>query len=606
MLETDVHQQLRAFLRSQGEQPWLHHLTMARLVARSLRVKRTAIIQVGSAAGTGRHRLSYLTPVLFCNEPVVVVTPVEIQQRLVRVELPRLRQWLSDHPLAQRPVIQCPHWQALQTLPNLRSPAQNAKPALILVSPTVWLQSRLSDPILDPLSASHSPFQGLTTIIDGADDLEDWARQLLTLEVHPSDWQGLMLAYPEVSATIRDTRVALTHRAVRHPPSPYECWTLDDLERQWLQQLLDQLDAVESLGDRAPRSWQQLTKILDTPNHPILVHLDRPMGQFHLSCTPLHLADRLAPLWEPQTTILIGSCLDGDAQASIFQQRVGLDRLQDLQNATANAPAATTATEDTNSSNGQKDDSVSPKNSPLPPALAIAPAPDLPHPTLTCLKFTPDRQQESIQLYLPDRIPLPNTPQFQPALLRHIYQLLNHRNGPQVHDPQMHNSPVIDGGTTVILVSDLPLKAQLATQLAADFGSRVRVDATGLDDNGILVCTWEFWRHHQQTLPIPRLLIMAALPLPSLEDPRVASYVAYYKQQRQDWFRLYLLPTALSELQRAIAPIRQAAAQPNTPDSLVALLDSRVIHRSYGQQVLAALSPLARLNYLDDNWSLSS
>jgi ATP-dependent DNA helicase DinG len=65
-----------------------------------------------------------------------------------------------------------------------------------------------------------------------------------------------------------------------------------------------------------------------------------------------------------------------------------------------------------------------------------------------------------------------------------------------------------------------------------------------------------------------------------------------YKRSRQDWFRLYLLPSALSELQRATAPVREA-------QGVVALLDNRVNHRSYGQQVLAALSPLARINYVD-------
>jgi ATP-dependent DNA helicase DinG len=60
----------------------------------------------------------------------------------------------------------------------------------------------------------------------------------------------------------------------------------------------------------------------------------------------------------------------------------------------------------------------------------------------------------------------------------------------------------------------------------------------------------------------------------------------------QDWFRLYLLPETLSELQRAIAPIRET-------QGVVALLDNRVNHRSYGQQVLAALSPSARINYID-------
>jgi ATP-dependent DNA helicase DinG len=32
---------------------------------------------------------------------------------------------------------------------------------------------------------------------------------------------------------------------------------------------------------------------------------------------------------------------------------------------------------------------------------------------------------------------------------------------------------------------------------------------------------------------------------------------------------------------------------------VVALLDNRVNHRSYGQQILSSLSPLARINYVD-------
>jgi ATP-dependent DNA helicase DinG len=88
--------------------------------------------------------------------------------------------------------------------------------------------------------------------------------------------------------------------------------------------------------------------------------------------------------------------------------------------------------------------------------------------------------------------------------------------------------------------------------------------------------------------------MISTLPLPSLENPRVAGQVAYYKQQRLDWFRLYLLPTALRELQRAVAPVRASMG-------VVALLDNRVNHRSYGRQVLSALSPFARINYLDSS-----
>jgi ATP-dependent DNA helicase DinG len=200
---------------------------------------------------------------------------------------------------------------------------------------------------------------------------------------------------------------------------------------------------------------------------------------------------------------------------------------------------------------------------------------------LTCLKFSPDRQSELIQLYLPDGLPMPNTPRFQDALIQQVRTLLT-------------LSPNVKG-SAVLLVGDVPLKAQVGAVLAAEFGSRVQVEKTDLDDRGILVSGWEFWRSHQGVLPAPKLLIVATLPIPSLENPLVAGQVAYYKQRRLDWFRLYLLPAALRELQRAIAPVRES-------QGVVALLDNRVNHRSYGRQVLSALSPFARINYLDASW----
>jgi len=63
-----------------------------------------------------------------------------------------------------------------------------------------------------------------------------------------------------------------------------------------------------------------------------------------------------------------------------------------------------------------------------------------------------------------------------------------------------------------------------------------------------------------------------------------------HKRSRQDWFRLYLLPAALSGATGDRAGTER--------QGVVALLDSRVLHRSYGSQVLAALGPLARINYL--------
>lgn len=475
---------------------------MARLVARAMRMGRSALIQAGAPAGYhARYRLSYLVPALMWMDPVVLVVPETIQQRLLLVEIPRLRQWISTP-------------KAIHT--GDRTDNANAQ-GLILASPQDWLRDRLTNRTQFP--------NNILTIIDGADDLERWTQEVLTVDLHPSDWNTLLLAFPLQTEAIHDTRAQLIRSLFQHPSNPYNCYLLDDQERDHLHQLWVQLQDSPSFPDSMPRRWAEFWDHFHRDDRMVLASVDREQGQFTLSCSPVEVASALSQIWPQQPIVLIGSAMDLDTDAAIYRQRLGMGEV-------------------------------------------------------TTLKFSPDRQTELIHLYTPDRIPLPNTPEFQPALIRELRSLLY--------------ASSIRPGLSVLLVDDLPLKAQVASVLASEFGSRVQVERTCLDENGILISGWEFWRQHQAVLPAPNLLVIATLPIPSLEEPQVAGRVAYYKQSRQDWFRLYLLPEALSELQRAIAPIRES-------QGVVALLDNRVNHRSYGQQVFAALSPSARIQSIDSD-----
>ncbi|MEO0012413.1 MAG: hypothetical protein RLZZ535_802, partial [Cyanobacteriota bacterium] len=49
MIEADVHSSLRDFLRQHGNRNFPHHLTMARLISRALRLGRPALMQTGSS-----------------------------------------------------------------------------------------------------------------------------------------------------------------------------------------------------------------------------------------------------------------------------------------------------------------------------------------------------------------------------------------------------------------------------------------------------------------------------------------------------------------------------------------------------------------------------
>jgi ATP-dependent DNA helicase DinG len=406
VIEVEVHQQLRAFLREQGEPYWSHHLTMARLVARALRIGRSALIQTGAPSGYhGRYRLSYLVPILMWEGSVIVVAPESVQQRLLMVEIPRLRQWI-DTP---KPIRTSDRWVS----PDFEG--------ILLTTPEAWLSDRLNGEGRFP--------SDIPTIIDGVDDLESWVRDQLTIDLQPSDWNDLMLACPEQTEEIRDARVQLTKAIFHHPANPYECYLIESPE----QDILDSLAQI--LPPSLPDRWSDFFDRVQSEEQLIWATIARPLGQFSLHCAPTETASRLTPIWSQQPTVLIGGALDLESDAMTYRQKLGLS--QDL----------------------------------------------------TCLKFSLDRQDDLIQLYQPDGIPMPNTPQFQGGLLQELRSLLSASTAVQ--------------GLSVILVGDMPLKAQVGSVLASEFGSRVQVERTCLDDNGILVTGWEFcWR--SRLCPFPR------------------------------------------------------------------------------------------------------
>jgi ATP-dependent DNA helicase DinG len=506
VIEAEVHLSLHNFLRSQtGFPSWPHHLTMARLVARALRLGRSALIQVGAVCGhQGRYRTSFVASALMWHGSVIIVASETVQQRLLKIEIPRLQQWLPT----SKPIRTGDAWPS----PDFHG--------LLLISPQAWLKGQL---------AQNNPFPAnIPTIIDGVDDLEDWVRTSLTQSIQPHDWDQLILAYPYQADLIREIRVELTYKLFQHPENPYQCYLISQPEIDILQELYLSLDK-NYLPDNWRNFWQQFlnsadSSVISASQSPLFWStIARRQGLFSLHYAPIELGNILAPIWQRQPMVLIGSALEPETEAPLFRQRLGLE-------------------------------------------------------DVTCLRFRSDSQGEAIQLYAPYKLPLPNTPEFQAALIHQVRTLVC----------LSATAP----GMTVILIGDVPLKARVGSILASEFGSRVQVEKTCLDENGILITGWEFWREHQGVLPSPRLLIIATLPLPSLENPLVAGRVAHYKRSHQDWFRLYLLPTAMNELQRAIAPVREN-------QGIVALLDSRVVNRSYGSQILSALSPLARLNYLD-------
>ena len=89
MLEASAHQQLKALLRQEGSPRWPHHLTLSRLVARSLRRGDHTLVRL--APGTDPSWwISLLVPLALSEAPVALVLSDNLRRRLLRVEWPRL------------------------------------------------------------------------------------------------------------------------------------------------------------------------------------------------------------------------------------------------------------------------------------------------------------------------------------------------------------------------------------------------------------------------------------------------------------------------------------------------------------------------------------
>jgi ATP-dependent DNA helicase DinG len=498
-IEVTTHIILRDLLRHQPTiVDWNHYLTMARLVARGLRLSKSSLIQTGIAThrSIGKYRLSYLIPALLWHKSVTIVIPTAFQDRLVTTELPQIQQWLNT----SKPV-DCSN-----------TPPPPTFTGLWIVDPQSWLNQQLHH----PASSVNHP-----TIIDGADDLENWAQELLTLRLQPPDWNNLRTSQPpEIWEQIVNIKIQLMASLWQRPPNPYNCYLLDNSERSLVESV------TKLCQPNILPSWHKFDRQLSaSTDRSIWAEIDRTHGTFTLAITPNDLVAELAPIWNRQSAIFITSAVDLSAEAIGYRQELGLGEI-------------------------------------------------------TSVKFPLDRQDDLFKLYIPRWMPLPNTSKFQSVLVDEIKHLLYLMNG----HPKF----------VVILIQDTPLKAQLAAILAAEWGTRVQVDRIDLNESNILVCGWEFWQQHQDDLPTPKLMIIATLPIPSLEDPLVAAKVSFYKQQKQDWFRLYLLPTGLRILHRAIAPMRSS-------ERIVAIFDNRIDRRIYGQQVLASLAPAIRINYLELN-----
>jgi ATP-dependent DNA helicase DinG len=474
MLEAQAHQQLKALLRLEGETRWPHHLTLSRLVARSLRRGDQTLVRLAPGSDPS-WLLALLVPLALHQGPVALLVSPALHQRLLQVELPRL----------EAVGLSLPCWEGPRAPETAR---------LWLLQPhelvQAWREGALAERQL---------------LVPEGERLESQLRQALGVTIDTIHWEQLRRMLPAAAASLLELHERLSRRLLARPCGPLQQVPIAPEEEAPLRQLLAVLGPLpdpwphwQASGGDGWTSWARID--------PVLLQ-----WQWHRQ--PLEPLAQLPGLLQGRGLVLVGPGAELPAAGH------GL------------APCV---------------------------ELSLADPPLL----------------EPLPLFAPQGQPLPNAPHYATHLLDQCRRLV-----------------LGQSGLTVVLLDDEDLRRSLTSGLAAEFGSRVGHQLTAPDTNGVICCGWAWWLEHQPRLPLPCQLVVATLPIASLEDPLTAARVAALRQQGRDWFRELLLPESLGRLQRAVAGLRRNGGR-------LAVLDGRLRRRGWGRQVLEALEPWVTLSRL--------
>src|SRR5262249_22891605 len=93
-----------------------------------------------------------------------------------------------------------------------------------------------------------------------------------------------------------------------------------------------------------------------------------------------------------------------------------------------------------------------------------------------------------------------------------------------------------------------------------------------------------------------RLVVIDKLPFDVPSDPLVAARCEQMKQNGEEPFMNYLVPSAALSLKQGFGRLIRTAHD----RGIVAILDSRIVRKGYGKKLLVSLPEARRLNSLDE------
>lgn len=267
MLEAKAHQQLKALLRLEGETRWPHHLTLSRLVARSLRRVDQTLVRLAPGSDPS-WLLGLLVPLALHEGPTALLVSPALRQRLLQVELPRL----------EAVGLQLPLWEGPQ-------PPDAAR---------LWL---LQPEELVAACRNGGLGQRQLLVPEG-ERLESDLRRALGVVIETNHWEQLRRTLPSAAASLLQLHERLSRRLLARPCGPLQQLPIPAEEEAPLRQLLHLLGPLPdpwpqwlASGGDGWTSWAQI--------NPTLLQ-----WQWHRQ--PLEPLAQLAPILQGRGLVLVG------------------------------------------------------------------------------------------------------------------------------------------------------------------------------------------------------------------------------------------------------------------------------------------------------------
>jgi len=283
MLEAQAHLQLKSLLRQEGCD-WPHHLTLSRLVGRSLRRRDQTLIHL-APSGHERWWLGLLVPLCLGVRDAVLVVDERQRQRLLQVELPRLREL----------GFRLPCWEGDSAPPEEMLWLLDTEGLV-----RAWSHNRLGDRQL---------------LIPQIEELSRRLRRSMAIRLRTSDWEQLRRAHPAADQALMQLHDRIGRRLFSEAPRIDAQMRLNGGDPQALKDLL-------SVIGPCPEPWSTWLNA-DPKQWGSWAELDHKLLQWTWCLEPLEPLALLSGLLRDRPALLLNSggesgCLERELDEAAF------------------------------------------------------------------------------------------------------------------------------------------------------------------------------------------------------------------------------------------------------------------------------------------------